>query len=257
MARGDPDNVSLPSAAYARAALNLLDGFKTDSGVMLELFGEPYGIPDQETWARYISKINSMISAIRADGAHNILIVEPLNQKFQTEAPGSAYPGGVTDPFHQILWAIHPYFDPVTSFVGADLSKWDLYFGNFAATHPVIVSEWHANVGPLGNLHYEWCRTHPVDTVRRAFIYFANRKIDGVIGWAFDGRGYVIVNGYKKRPDGSEYLSSQPTSYNYADIGCGTERSPQVGRNFGELLKDYFAGRVPNQPIRQTMSPSQ
>ena len=251
LAPGDPDRVSLPSETYTRAALNLMDRFKTDRGVMLELFGEPYGFQSRATWERYIGKVNYMIAELRSHGENNILLVEPINQKFQTEAPGSAYPGGVTDTLNQILWAIHPYYDPVTSFVGADLSRWDLYFGDFAATHPVIVSEWHANVGPLGGLPYDWCRTHPIDTVRQSFKYFVSRKLDGVIGWGYDGRGWIVVMGYKKRPDGSEYLSGTPTSYNYKNIGCGTPELPQNGRNFGELLKDYFSGHVPDQPIPQ------
>jgi endoglucanase len=248
--QGDPNNVGLPNETYARADLNLMDRFKTDRGVMLELFNEPYGPQTQATWRSYISEINHLILELRSHGEKNILLVEPINQKFQTEAPGSQYPGGVTDPLNQILWAIHPYYDPATYFDGADPSKWGLYFGDFAATHPVIVSEWHANVGPLGDLSYDWCKTHPIDTVRQSFKYFSS-KLDGVVGWGYDGRGWVVLLGYQKRPDGSEYLSSTPTSYNYKDIGCGTKQSPQVGRNFGELLKDYFAGHVPDQPIHQ------
>ena len=87
-------------------------------------------------------------------------------------------------------------FEPASSFVGADLSKWDTYFGNFAATHPIIVSEWHENTGPLGGLSYDWCNASPLDTVQKAFAYFQHKGFDGIVAWAYDADGWVVTKGY-------------------------------------------------------------
>jgi hypothetical protein len=194
---------------------------------MIEIYVEPYaGGRRRRYWDYYINGgdgypgVNAIIQSMRDAGSKNIVIVEPLRANW------SDYPGGIVDPLNQLAFGIHTYFAKV----GTTREKWDMHFGNFAATHPLIVTEWSqttAKVGGKRRGRKEWCESASMDTPLRMFHYFRQKGIDGVVGWAFDLPS-TIVQDYKGTPRTLEGFK------------CG-----EPGGGIGDLFQQYFTGSLP------------
>ncbi len=227
---GDGHAQGLPRGSTERAAKLLADLFKDDGGVVLELLSEPYGTAT-DNWPTYINGgddyvgINQIIRTVRGTGAQNLLIVQALGQNF-TGYERYLNKGGapITDPLHGALaYGVHPYFNFPK--IGTEIAGWDAAYGDFAATHPVIVTEWSQNSKKPAGRPNNWCfGPLGVRLADRAFQYFNEKGINGVIGWAFDDP-MTIVSDFNGTPRTLEGFS------------CG-----QPGGGIGVLLKAYFNG---------------
>lgn len=117
---------------------------QNNPNVMFEIFNEPSLQPTAANWRSWRTAHNNVISAIRAAGANNIVIADGLSY-------GKTLNGALnlTDPLTsatppqiaQIAYSTHPYF---TSTTAETQAGWEANFGNFAATHVVINTEWGA-----------------------------------------------------------------------------------------------------------------
>ncbi len=138
---GELHPLYLPSAATDRVWSQLFQfapQFKTDKGILLELFNEPgpgpSQIPTTTDWANWAAAMNATIASVRSEGATNVVIADGLaHAETLTGAPS------LTDPLNQLAYAAHPY-----AFQESDEQPgfWNTSFGNFAATNPVIITEW-------------------------------------------------------------------------------------------------------------------
>lgn len=99
----------VPLEAFTDFWARLADLFKADDKVLLGLMNEPNGL----SAPRWLDIANAAIAAIRAQGAHNMVLV-----------PGTAYTGahswltsgnsvmeGVADPLRNFAFDVHQYFD--------------------------------------------------------------------------------------------------------------------------------------------------
>lgn len=217
----------IPDEGTRRAAVKLASLFGADRGVLIELYVEPYaGGRVVNFWNYYINGgngfpgVNRIIRDMRTAGSRNVIIVEPLGQSFKE------YNGGIEDPLGQLAFGIHTYFN----MVGTTRSEWDSRFGDFAADHPLIVTEWNQNTAENGDnvrgLEY-WCEKAPLDTPMRMFHYFNEKGIDGAVGWAFDLPSTIV----------KDYRGTPRTLSGFA---CG-----EKGGGIGDLFQQYFARTLP------------
>lgn len=149
----------LPNDATMRVWDQLVPSLASDKGVLLELYNEPditaaqnpnpadlmqspdttLAVAESQTispaeWQQWADAMNKIIARVRQDGATNVLVADGLDRAIVlTGAPS------LTDTLGQIAYAAHPYAfadsDETTAFL-------DNSFGNFAASHPVIITEW-------------------------------------------------------------------------------------------------------------------
>jgi endoglucanase len=198
----------LPDAGTLRVWNELAPVFKQDRGVMFELYNEPAVAATPAGWRVWRDGgtvigpdgisctaigMQSLINAIRADGAKNVIIVPGLD--FERTLAGMP---PVTDPASrlnpQLAYGIH---DPPLSAPAA----WQYEFGE-ASTHvPVIVTEWNPSAESSG--------CDPAAPVQApALLRYLLAHHIGVVGYAFDLPGTLITG-----------WSYQPTSY--GNFSCG------------------------------------
>ena len=205
---GVADPPTMPDAATARAWAALAPQFAGDAGTMLELFNEPVVkleppfTPEkfQVMWAQWRDGHQRLIDQLRAAGSHNVLILDGAQTaNFLNDVPAMA------DPLNRLAYAVHPYFTAGTK--GA--ATWQSNFGAFAATHPVIVSEWDMDSavgcvpdGPaLASALVAWLRARGI----------------GLVGWAFDMPGSIVQD-----------FSFTPTTF--TDFHCGKQGHGGAGQ---------------------------
>jgi hypothetical protein len=224
---GNGTRSPIPDDGTLRAAVRLAEIFGDDRGVMIELYVEPYaGGRVPLFWEYYIHGgggypgVNRIIREMRDAGSQNVVIVEPLGADF------SRYPGGIVDPLDQLLFGIHTYFVRV----GTRPADWDKHFGDFAETHPLLVTEWNQNTSKVGENERgreDWCESAPMETPLRMFHYFRDKGINGAVGWAFDLPNTIV----------SDYRGSPRTLEGYR---CG-----EPGGGIGDLFQQYFTDSLP------------
>jgi len=218
---------SYPDDSTARVNVALGRTYGGDREIMLEVTSESWPADQRastaDLWRQYIDGgsgregdaevgINDILRDIRSTGAKNVLLVQPFFSK-----GWAGYPNTIVDPLGQLAFAVHPYM----VFTGTTRGQWDAYFGRFARNHPTVVTEWHENAGPLGNLRYDWCTGQStIDLPRQKLAYFDEVGIDGVVGWAWDVPGTLL--------DGFEGKATR-------QVNCGAPSN-----DVGELLKSHF-----------------
>ena len=253
---GDKNELGLPTAGTLRANLTLANLFKDDLGIILELMIEPYPVVDTTVLATkaqsnadyiYINGgtdnrgnvyvgANSIIQQIRATGARNLIISQIPSQYFASyQDTDGSYPWGqITDTIDaKLAFGVHSYFQ--FKYVGTTPAQWDLSFGNFAAGHPLIVSEWDQTTTLNANTAKPlWCGPlpdglgAPLNTPLQFLHYINTHAVNGVNGWAFDMPQSLI----------SEYGAGTPTTM--AGAVCG-----QPGGGIGLWIEDEFEGDLP------------
>ncbi|WP_374567649.1 cellulase family glycosylhydrolase [Ideonella sp.] len=160
----------LPKASALRAWAAVAPAFVDDLGIAFELFNEPASPPDPGpgVWEAWRAGHQALIDALRKSGVRNLLIADGLRGAQRLDGAPA-----LNDPLGQLAYAVHPYF-------GAEDNSpagWDQRFGRFAASHPVIATEWgHAA---------RHCDRGAADTVEQLLGYLADRRI-GVIGYGAD-----------------------------------------------------------------------
>ena len=132
----------LPDKGTLRVWQELALVFSDDRGILYEIFSEPRivdgnpdpAVPTADAWAAWKSAMATVISVIRSTGSQNVVLADGLDWA-ETLDGAPALP----DSRNQVAYAVHPYFD--YDIVGPTL--WTARFGNFAATAPVVATEWN------------------------------------------------------------------------------------------------------------------
>lgn len=162
----------LPKASALRAWGAVAPAFASDLGVAFELFNEPASPPDPGpgVWEAWRAGHQALIDQLRRAGVRNLLIVDGLRgaQRLDGAPP-------LTDPLGQLAYAVHPYFGQEPN----NPEGWDQRFGRFAASHPVIATEWgHAA---------RQCERGGPEVVDGLLAYLAEHRI-GLVAYGADER---------------------------------------------------------------------
>lgn len=199
----------LPKASARRAWQVLGPAFASDLGVMYELFNEPASPPQPEPgqWEAWRVGHQTIINDLRSAGIANTVVVDGLNGAHTLRGAPA-----LQDPLRQLIYAVHPYFRD--NYLGP--ADWDLAFGSFAETHPVLVTEWG-----LASRQCSWGGDH---AVQQLLSYLEQRRI-GVIAYGADEQSSRLL---LRR--GKDFVATS-----FRNRECG---SPGAGP--GELLKDTF-----------------
>jgi endoglucanase len=198
----------LPDAATVGIWQRLAPKFSSDAGVMYELFNEPFKSATPAGWAAWQASMQPVIDAIRATGAHNVIVVEGLGMGHRLDGAPQLH-----DPAGQLAFGIHPYF--WKGYIAQP--AWDHYFGDFAQSHVVISTEWNAL-----SKKEAICRPDYPQIAANLLNYLKQRRI-GMVGFAFDLPVTLIKDFW---------------SYtNYDNFECG---APDKGA--GEMLMHYYHG---------------
>ncbi len=180
-----------PSAATVRAWTHLAPMFGQDPGVIYELFNEPPGVDTAANWKLWhdgggsVIGHEQLISTVRATGAINVLVADGL--RYAKSLMGVPL---LTDPLNQTGYAFHPYLiKPIDV-----ASAWPAYFGNFAATEPVIATAYGA-ASQSNYCEASW------PTTSAALIAYLRAHHIGLAGlWGFDIPG-TATTGWTWQPN--------------------------------------------------------
>lgn len=112
--------------------------YKNDPSVLFELYNEPHDV----AWSVWlnggssgsftVAGMQQLYNAVRATGANNVVVIGGLNWAFDLSGVSAGYAVTGTN----IAYATHPY-----DYDGKQVADWDTAFGNLAAKHPVIMTE--------------------------------------------------------------------------------------------------------------------
>ncbi|HSI59791.1 MAG TPA: cellulase family glycosylhydrolase [Ideonella sp.] len=161
---------TMPGEASLRAWQKLGPLFAADLGVVYELFNEPHSarLPSAAEWDAWRQGHQAIIDALRRAAVPNVLFIDGLNGGRTLQGAPA-----LRDPLGQLAYAVHPY-------LRGDLNtpaEWDRSFGNFAASHPLVVTEWtHLAAN---------CRGAD-GAAAQAFVSYLERKRIGLIAYGLD-----------------------------------------------------------------------
>ena len=198
-----------PKASALRAWMAVAPAFAGDLGVAFELFNEPVSPaePGPGQWDVWRVGHQALIDALRRSGVRNLLIADGQHGAQRLEGAPA-----LVDPLGQLAYSVHPYFGQEDN----SPQGWDARFGRFAATHPVIVTEWgHAA---------RQCERGGADQVAQLLDYLAARRIGVVVYGADEVHSRVL-----------RWQDDQPVWSSYRGRPCnGAAAGP------GELLRTWF-----------------
>lgn len=195
---GDPTPARLPDDGTRRVWREMAPLFANDAGVMYELLNEPQPAGTPQNWRAWREAMNATITVVRRAGARNVVIADGLLSGERLSGAPS-----LDDPLRLVVYASHPYAHGAAGLTGAD---WDRKFGNFAQTHPVIVTEWTTS-------HNFYCDAATAVSTRRFLAYLKGRRI-GLMAFAWDFSGTRFGSAFQGFPP-------QPTAY--GQRRCGDE----------------------------------
>lgn len=222
----DPNKIAdLPNCGTNRVWAELAPLFKGDTGILFEMLNEPNRPANPSNYALWESAMNTTISTIRATGATNVVVADGLNYALQLG--GAPF---LTDLAHEVAYAEHPYFH---SKKDQQVVTWDSRFGDFAATAPVIITEWApvASASKPGSTFY--CDSDTAKDTVQLFQYLQSKGI-GITNYAYDFSGNLF---------GSALYGFPPVPSSFAkDAQCG-----DVGYGPGKVIESWYSsGTVPS-----------
>jgi hypothetical protein len=173
---GQTAPAAVPDAGTTRAWATLLTVANGDKGILFEMFSEPSLSATAANWTMWQSAFQSLVTAIRASGATNVLLADGLQG-------GTTFAGAplLSDPLGQTGYAVEPWFFPNYR----TTSAYDTAFGNLAATNVVVTTAWSTLDG---GSYSEYCGTTTPTDAQTLLTYLQAKKI-GVTGFAFDDPG--------------------------------------------------------------------
>ena len=233
------DGATLPNKSTLRVWRELAPLFGKDRGVMYELYNEP-GIPQatvpaRDQWRAWAGAMNPVVKLIRGLGATNVLVADGLALAQQlTGAPA------LDDPLSQVVYASHPYpHNPE----GEDSAIWDIKFGNFAATAPVIVTEW----GPG-----YYCDAATPNATVKFLSYLQQHRIGlEVVAWDWGPYNFAsAVQGFPQPTFSSLLVSTGPNACTMANGNRpGVAHDPASAFGPGKVIESWYrTGVVPDRP---------
>ena len=204
----------MPNDSTVRAWKKLAPPLANDPGVMFELFDEPCKTmqpPDRAEWAK---DTQSIVDAIRATGAKNILLVDGLHYARSTSG---LFPLIHDSLPNRMALAVHPYLSKGWY---VNEQQWKREFGAEAAKYPTIASEWNA-VSTGGG-----CVGPDMPSVALSLIRYLESLHIGLVGWAIDSNYGRLVK---------DHTSFEPTDYS-SFTECTKTPTDSGG---GKLLANY------------------
>lgn len=227
---GDPATTNYPDARNLRVWTALAPQFRNDLGIMFEIYNEPEPAANTADWQTWKTTFNNIIAAIRSTGTKNVVIADGL--EFATTLSGAP---DLTDSADSVAYAVHPYFHQAN----LTPSFWDAHFGTFAATHPVIVTEWTtvANSATSGSSYY--CDSNTPSQALSLLGYLQGHGI-GMLGFTWDFTGSVFGSAVYY----TSASTKTPLNSTFAAKQCGDS-----GYGPGNTLQSWFqTGTVPSTP---------
>ena len=227
---GETGSGRLPDGTTRQVWTVLAQAFGLDKGVLFERYNEPQLPANITNYGLWATAMNMTINTVRANGSQNVVVVDALDGgETLTGAPT------LTDPMNEVLYASHPYV-----FAGTDAESqfssavWDAKFGNFAATHPVLISEW-------GEGYFHTAAT--TAATLQFFNYLQSKNIGleaGIWDWIDDKFATVRVN-YPTATALSTYLNPDGSVITTtATAGWGPGKT---------IVSWYTTGVIPSKPL--------
>jgi len=174
---GLPGQPGMPGDSTLRAWSSIGSAFANDGDVMLELFNEPdMWERNPQAWPTWQQGMQAVVDELRSAGARNVLILDGIHgSHVLAGAPA------INDPLHRLAYAVHPYFMGS----GDGPADWESEWGQFADSHPVLVSEWNA-LSSNKRCSPDWAETS------QQFLQELGRRRIGVLIWALDLPSTVV-----------------------------------------------------------------
>lgn len=232
---GETQVHGLPGPATLRVWRQLVPPFKNDKGVLFEMFNEPFipnstsgNKPTATEWQMWQKALNATIANMRSQGATNVVIADGLVLgRILTGAPT------LTDPLNQVAYAAHPYSlsasDETTGFL-------DLSFGNFAAAHPVIITEWGQGYSCLQK-NNAFAAKDPKFLI--TFLNYLQKKGIGLEMGTWDWGGSASFGNVR-------YLFPAHTTVSAFHVNGTTQVCGDADRGPGKTILTWYAtGKVP------------
>ena len=227
---GDPATANYPNAATQRVWNELAPLLKNDLGILFEIYNEPEPLPNTANWQTWQSDFNPVIAAIRSAGATNVVLADGLNfaQSFSGALP-------LTDTAGETAYAVHAYFHQAN----LTNANFDTNFGNWAAGHPMLATDWAAvgNSATSGSSYY--CDSSTGQQSVLLLTYLQSHGI-GMLGftWDFTGQLFGSMVYYTNGTSTTELTST------FAGKACGDN-----GFGSGLEMQQWFqTGTVPQTP---------
>ncbi len=225
---GETMQETLPNPTTQRIWGSVLaPAFGKDKGVLFELFNEPSLVANPANWQAWQTAMNTTIQTVRSMGSENVIVVDGLSS---AQALNGALP--LTDPMNEIVYASHPYVNKQEGEAGFKQAAWDEKFGNFAATHPVLISEW-------GEGYFHNANT-AAETLN-FFAYLQSKNIGleaGIWDWIDPHFATVQVN-YPTATAFSTYLQPDGSLLPNTSAGWGPGKT---------IVSWYTTGMLPTAP---------
>jgi endoglucanase len=273
--QSEPCGVGMPSATPTSVALSywqtVAAAFKNNPMVMFDLYNEPHVAklgtkltePDWQFWLKggYIKDevagcsnaksyqvlgLQTLVNAIRAQGANQIIIAEGLANSFQTFE--SSCPSGQThcnflqDPNSpsspNIVYSVHQYFLPEFR----SQSSWDARFGYLESQVPVFIGEWQFSINSAYPVRCDEPNSHQSMTPDEAtalvesFLTYMDQHQTSWTTFAFTFS--QLITGTGPNPQQNTYTNYVPTTlYTNPSWTCG---QPDTSAGDGQLIKGYL-----------------
>ncbi len=227
---GETGPGNLPDGTTRQVWTVLAQTFGTDKGVLFELYNEPQLPANVTNYAMWATQMNMTINTVRTNGSQNVVVVDALSGgQTLTGAPT------LTDSMNEVLYASHPYVFPGTDAESQfSPAAWDAKFGNFAATHPVLISEW-------GEGYFHTAAT--TDATLQFFAYLQGKNIGleaGIWDWIDDKFATVRVN-FPTATAFSTYLNPD---------GSVITDTTTAGWGPGKTIVSWYTtGVIPTKPL--------
>lgn len=207
---GEQHPTALPDPATQRVWTSLAREFNNDPGIMYEMLNEPSLTPSPQNWTAWAAAMNQTIATIRATGSHNVVVADGLLEAERLDGAPD-----LSDPDHAVVYASHPYAHDAS---GQNENAWNTRFGDFARTHPVIVTEWTT-------IPSYFCNSDTPNAAARFIGYLKSHDI-GITAFALDFSGDKF---------GSVAYGPNYTPSTYVGTQCGS-----AGFGPGSLLQSWY-----------------
>ena len=210
---GERNSETLPNAATQRVWRQIAPKFKTDEGVVFELFNEPSLPPSAANWAAWAIAMNATIATIRSLGASNVVVADGLNH-----AQNLAGAPRLDDSLRQVAFADHPYANNASE---ATAGTWDEKFGVFSQHAPVIITEWGTGYDKSTG-EPPSCDPSTRETTVRFLQYLQGHAIGLEAGaWDWAARSFGTVRYNFPRGGFTKYNGAGPLPCNAPMFGPG------------------------------------
>lgn len=217
---GSNHEIGFPTQSTANAWNELLGRLpNTDAGLILDLFNEPKGDPDPQTWDELQAAYQNLVQTVRAAGFNRqIVVVSGLHGAHRLDGMRD-----VADPANRLVYGVHPYLNagqlPFTS-----PAAWDSNFGQFCSQHTCMTTEF--GIDRLPNGRGNGCVADAPRLTDELIGYLWRHRM-GMMAWAFDYADTIMTG-----PG-----LSTPTNWNAWAGDCQTGEG---GFGAGQTISDWY-----------------